>query len=182
VSILSPPSLFPFPWVLREIQAVLKSPFLLLFHCSQILMIFFVFSWNLDELALKIVLSTVVGAVTQFSFSVYLVCTHFPIMIIMNFELLYIYIFPDHLDRSIVALSFTSLIIIINVKVVLYLLTEYKIIRLPYHPRIFVIVPIILVLPSLKSIVSPSFTNSGRYLKANLTVALSSFLSNCSGP
>ena len=182
MSILSPPSFLPFPRVLREIQAVLKSFFLLLLHPSQILMIFFIFSRNLDELALKIVISTVVGAVAQFSFSDYLVCTHFLIIIIMNFELLYIYIFPDHLYRPIVTLSFTSLIIIINVKVILYLLTEYKIIRLPYHPRIFVIVPIILVLPSLKSIVSPSFTNSGRYLKANLTVALSSFLSNCSGP
>jgi hypothetical protein len=108
VSILSPPSLLPFPRVLREIQAVLKSFFLLLLHPSQILIIFFIFSRNLDELALKIVMSTVVGAVAQFSFSDYLVCTHFLIMIIMNFELLYIYIFPDHLDRPIVTLSYIN--------------------------------------------------------------------------
>lgn len=44
--------------------------------------------------------------------------------------------------------------------------------------NIFVIVPIILVFPSLNKIVYPYFTNSGLYLNFILTIPLSSFLNS----
>ena len=44
------------------------------------------------------------------------------------------------------------------------------------HATILVIVPMILVFPSLNNIVSPGLTNSGLYLNVNFTRPLSSFL------